>query len=190
MEKPKTPKELEIVRTEPKWLDAHGIPSRGRDCLASMGIYLFNRDTLLDVLQKSDYQDFGKEVFPMSIRARRVQVHPFDGYWEDIGTIKSFYEANLELAGPNPPFSLASKSGPIYTHARSLPPTRVKRRRVALVGHEPDLGELAAALVGASRALAFRKGGVCRIDVERIDSSAGGSLIWFLPPKLLRKTGR
>jgi phosphohistidine phosphatase len=67
---------------------------------------------------------------------------------------------------------------------------RVKRRRVALVGHEPDLGDLAAALLGASRALPFRKGGVCRIDVERIDASAGGSLIWFLPPKVLRKTGR
>ena len=67
---------------------------------------------------------------------------------------------------------------------------RVKRRRVGVVGHEPDLGELAAALLGTSRALAFRKGGVCRIDVERIGSSAGGSLIWFLPPKVLRKTGR
>ena len=67
---------------------------------------------------------------------------------------------------------------------------RVKRRRVALVGHEPDLGELAAALLGASRALAFRKGGVCRIDVDRIAPSTPGSLIWFLPPKILRKMGR
>lgn len=67
---------------------------------------------------------------------------------------------------------------------------RIKRRRVALVGHEPDLGELAAALIGAPRALAFRKGGVCRIDVDRVGVSAHGSLIWFLPPKVLRKTGR
>ena len=66
-----------------------------------MGIYLFNRDTLIDVLQKTDYRDFGKEVFPASIRSRHVQVHLFDGYWEDIGTIKSFYEANLELATPD-----------------------------------------------------------------------------------------
>jgi phosphohistidine phosphatase len=66
---------------------------------------------------------------------------------------------------------------------------RVKRRRIALVGHEPDLGELAAALIGAQRTLAFRKGGVCRIDVERLGSSTG-SLIWFLPPKVLRKAGR
>jgi phosphohistidine phosphatase len=67
---------------------------------------------------------------------------------------------------------------------------RVKRRRVALVGHEPDLGELAAALLGAQRALPFRKGGVCRIDVDRLGPSAAGSLIWFFPPKILRKAGR
>jgi phosphohistidine phosphatase len=67
---------------------------------------------------------------------------------------------------------------------------RIKRRRVALVGHEPDLGELAAALIGAPRALAFRKGGMCRIDVDRVGASAHGSLVWFLPPKVLRKTGR
>jgi phosphohistidine phosphatase len=67
---------------------------------------------------------------------------------------------------------------------------RVKRRRVALVGHEPDLGEFAAVLLGAQRALQFRKGGVCRIDVDRLGASASGSLIWFLPPKVLRKTGR
>jgi phosphohistidine phosphatase len=68
--------------------------------------------------------------------------------------------------------------------------TRVKRRRVALVGHEPDLGELAAALIGAQRPLPFRKGGICRIDVDRLAASTTGSLIWFLPPKVLRKAGR
>ena len=97
LEKPKTEQESRLVRTDPAWIDARGIPSHGRDCLANMGIYLFNRDTLVDVLQKTDYRDFGKEVFPASIRARHVQVHLFDGYWEDIGTIKSFYEANLAI---------------------------------------------------------------------------------------------
>ena len=89
-----------------------------------MGIYLFNRNTLIDVLRKTDYRDFGKEVFPASIRSRHVQVHLFDGYWEDIGTIKSFYEANLGLASPHAPFDLASAEAPIYSHARFLPPTR------------------------------------------------------------------
>ena len=67
---------------------------------------------------------------------------------------------------------------------------RVKRRRVAIVGHEPDLGELAAALLGAQRALPFRKGGVCRIDVDGLGSTLAGTLIWFLPPKILRKAAR
>jgi len=125
LEKPKTEEELQHVRTDPAWIDAHGVPSRGRDCLANMGIYLFNRNTLMDVLRKTDYRDFGKEVFPASIRSRHVQVHLFDGYWEDIGTIKSFYQANLEMASPNAPFDLASAEAPIYSHARFLPPTRL-----------------------------------------------------------------
>jgi glucose-1-phosphate adenylyltransferase len=124
LEKPKTEQDVSLVRTDPAWIDAHGMPSRGRDCLANMGIYLFNRDTLLEVLAKTDYRDFGKEVFPASIRARHVQVHLFDGYWEDIGTIKSFYEANLALTKPDSPFDLLSVEAPIYSHARFLPPTR------------------------------------------------------------------
>jgi glucose-1-phosphate adenylyltransferase len=109
---------------DPGWLEARGIMAGGRDCLASMGIYIFNRDTLLAALEKTNYRDFGKEVFPASIRSRRVQLHVFDGYWEDIGTIRSFYDANLRLAQPNPPFELSSATSPFYTRTRSLPPTR------------------------------------------------------------------
>ncbi len=125
LEKPRTENELALVRTDPAWIDAKGIPSKGRDCLASMGIYLFNRKTLLEVLSKTDYQDFGKEVFPASMRTRHVQVHLFDGYWEDIGTIKSFFEANLSLADVEPPFDLVLPHRPIYTRARFLPPSRI-----------------------------------------------------------------
>ncbi len=126
LEKPKTEEELAMVRTEPDWLDARGIASRGRDLLASMGIYLFNRDTLVEVLDKTDYQDFGREIFPASIRTRHVQVHLFDGYWEDIGTIRSFFDANLKLAAHDPPFDLASAQAPIYSRARFLPPSRME----------------------------------------------------------------
>jgi len=126
LEKPKTVAELAHVRTEPAWLDQHGIESRGRDCLASMGIYLFNRSTLIDVLTKTDYHDFGKEVFPASIRARRVQAYLFDGYWEDIGTISSFYKTNLALASSDPPFRLDLPDRPVYTRARFLPPARIE----------------------------------------------------------------
>lgn len=124
LEKPKTKDELELVRTEPSWIDGRGIASHGRSALASMGIYVFKRETLLDVLSKTDYQDFGKEVFPASIRTRHVQVHLFDGYWEDIGTIRAFFQANLDLAKTSPPFQLSSPQSPIYSRPRFLPPTR------------------------------------------------------------------
>jgi glucose-1-phosphate adenylyltransferase len=75
-------------------------------------------------LEKTNYRDFGKEVFPASMRSRHVQMHVFDGYWEDIGTIRAFFDANLQLAQPNSPFELASATAPIYTRARFLPPTR------------------------------------------------------------------
>jgi glucose-1-phosphate adenylyltransferase len=125
LEKPKTEAELAMVRTDPAWMDAHGIVSHGRECLASMGIYLFNRDKLIDLLTKTDYHDFGKEIFPASIRTHRVQVHMFDGYWEDIGTIKSFYQCNLDLARSDPPFDLNSAVAPIYTRSRFLPPSQL-----------------------------------------------------------------
>jgi glucose-1-phosphate adenylyltransferase len=125
LEKPKTDNELAGFHAAAGWIDARGIESRGRSLLASMGIYLFNRDTLVDVLTKTDYQDFGREVFPAAIRTRHVQMHLFDGYWEDIGTIKSFFEANLALASSSPPFSLMSPAAPIYSRPRFLPPTRL-----------------------------------------------------------------
>ena len=124
LEKPKTDRELNDVAMDPQWLEARGIPSDGRDCLASMGIYLFNYNTLLEALEKTNYPDFGKDVFPATIRSKHVQLHVFDGYWEDIGTIRSFFDANLRLAKPNPSFELGSATAPIYTRARWLPPSR------------------------------------------------------------------
>ena len=123
LEKPSTDQEIEMVRTDPAWIDAHGIPSNGRDCLGSMGIYVFDRSFLVEVLEKTSYQDFGKEVFPAAFRARHVQTHLLDGYWEDIGTIKAFFDANLGLAGENPAFDFHTPDAPIYTRTRFLPPT-------------------------------------------------------------------
>lgn len=123
LEKPKTYEEINMVAMTPGWIDKMGIQSRGRDCLASMGLYIFNKSLLFDILNKTNYSDFGKEVFPAAIRSRKVQVHLFDDYWEDIGTIRAFYEANLSLTTPNPPFDLFSADKPVYTRARFLPPT-------------------------------------------------------------------
>jgi len=108
--------------------------------------------------------------------------------------VRARQTADLLSAGidERPPVRILDELTPGHDAARVLAELgkRVKRRRVALVGHEPDLGELAAALLGAQRALPFRKGGVCRIDVDRLGAAAVGTLIWFLPPKVLRKTGR
>ncbi len=131
LEKPQTDQELDMVRTDPKWIEARGIQANGRDCLASMGLYIFNRDLLFDVLNKTSYSDFGKEVFPAAVRSRRVQVFLFDDYWEDIGTIRAFYEANLSLAKPNPPFDLVSPSAPVYSRARFLPPSLMEGAKVS-----------------------------------------------------------
>ena len=125
LEKPQTHKEMDIVKMDPAWIDSRGIESKGRDLVASMGIYLFNRDMLVEALEKTDYPDFGKEIFPAVVRSKRVMLHMFDGYWEDIGTIKAFYDANLSLASANPPFELISPDAPIYSRARFLPPTRM-----------------------------------------------------------------
>ncbi|KAA5539349.1 glucose-1-phosphate adenylyltransferase [Roseiconus nitratireducens] len=125
VEKPQTDEEIAAVRMDPAWIDARGIPSKGRDCLASMGLYIFKKEVMVELLQNSEHQDFGKEVFPGAIDSRKVQVHLFDGYWEDIGTIRSFYEANLSLAGKAPPFELGSVVAPLYSRPRFLPPTVV-----------------------------------------------------------------
>jgi glucose-1-phosphate adenylyltransferase len=131
LEKPQTDRELSDVAMDPAWLEARGIRGNGRDCLASMGIYLFDRETLTAALEKTNYRDFGKEVFPASMRSRHVQLHAFDGYWEDIGTIRSFYDANLRLAQPSPPFELSSATAPLYTRTRSLPPTRADEAAIS-----------------------------------------------------------
>jgi glucose-1-phosphate adenylyltransferase len=125
LEKPQTKAELDMVRMDPAWIDRRGIPAKGRSLMASMGIYLFDRDCLLDLLTKTDYQDFGREVFPAAIRSKNVHLHAFDGYWEDIGTIRSYYQCNLDLAGTDAPFDLADPEAPIYSRGRFLPPSRI-----------------------------------------------------------------
>jgi glucose-1-phosphate adenylyltransferase len=89
--------------------------------LGSMGIYLFKTAVLDDLLRELDVDDFGKEVIPHSIHTHKVVGYVFEGYWEDIGTIRSFYNANLDLTLPSPPFNFYDVNHPIYTHARFLP---------------------------------------------------------------------
>lgn len=98
--------------------------AQGRYYLASMGIYIFNRKTLYELLQGNDYPDFGKEIIPKSISTHRVASYQYEGYWEDIGTIPSFFEANLGLTDDIPQFNLFDKRH-IFTRARMLPPSKI-----------------------------------------------------------------
>lgn len=120
-EKPKTDEALERIRTEPDWMANHGIKAEGRPYLASMGIYLFNRSTLVHLLASGNATDFGKEVFPQTIHEHRVQAYLFDGYWEDIGTVGAFHKANIDLTVENPPFDFTAGDNAVYTRPRYLP---------------------------------------------------------------------
>lgn len=100
------------------------IPNSDKPYMASMGIYVFSTDLLSELLQ-SPGNDFGKDIIPSALNERRVMGYIFDGYWADIGTIRRFYEVNLELASADSPFDLDAPYKPIYTHPRFLPPTQV-----------------------------------------------------------------
>lgn len=95
--------------------------------IASMGIYVFKRDVLINLLKEQlNRADFGKEIIPASAKDHNVQAYLFDGYWEDIGTIEAFYDANLALTKqPYPSFSFYEEQAPIYTRSRYLPPTKL-----------------------------------------------------------------
>jgi glucose-1-phosphate adenylyltransferase len=126
VEKPKRDDQLPPFQTPASYIESQGVPFHDRPYLASMGIYLFNRDTLVKLLQeKPPATDFGKDLFPRIIDRLHVQTHLFDGYWEDLGTVKSYHECHLALCGDSPPFQFHSPEGIIYTRMRNLPPSRV-----------------------------------------------------------------
>lgn len=118
VEKPKTGFENWVSEVSPQ------MEAEGRVYLASMGIYLFNRKLLYDLLQGNERTDFGKEIIPQSISEHKVVSYQYEGYWTDIGTIPSFFEANLGLTDDIPQFNLFDKN-PIYTRARMLPPSKM-----------------------------------------------------------------
>ena len=99
--------------------------SKGRVYLASMGIYIFNKQLLIDILSNPDTIDFGKEILPQSIGEHRVSAYQYEGYWEDIGTIRAFYEANIGLTDDVPQFDLFDSSKNILTRPRILPPSKI-----------------------------------------------------------------
>jgi glucose-1-phosphate adenylyltransferase len=96
-----------------------------RPFVASMGIYVFSRDALFEILERDASTDFGKEIIPAALATHRVTPYLFRGYWADVGTVESFYDANIMLTRPDAPFSFYDPRRPVYTHPRFLPGSRV-----------------------------------------------------------------
>lgn len=98
---------------------------KGKIYLASMGIYIFNKDLLIKLLEGTDTMDFGKEIIPQSIENHKTLSYAYEGYWTDIGNIESFFEANIDLTSDMPKFNLFNKGQSILTRPRVLPPTKI-----------------------------------------------------------------
>jgi glucose-1-phosphate adenylyltransferase len=129
VEKPTEEALLDSLRVD--WSAVGGaLTGVGSDSLlASMGIYVFNRDLLAEALAGAE-ADFGKHIIPALIASRRVFAYLYQGYWEDVGTIRSFYEANLDLCEPLPKFNFYDATAPIFTHARYLPGSKIIKCRI------------------------------------------------------------
>ena len=111
----------------PEWTSevSDSMKAQGRNHLASMGIYVFNRQLLIDLMNNPDTNDFGKEIIPQSIAKHKTLSYQFEGYWTDIGNVDSFFEANLGLTDDIPQFDLFNNKNRIYTRARMLPTSKI-----------------------------------------------------------------
>jgi glucose-1-phosphate adenylyltransferase len=125
VEKPQDPDVIDRFRAPRELFAARGMIADSDTYLGSMGIYCFEPHVLRDLLQDETKTDFGREIIPEAIGKLKVLAYPFSGYWRDIGTIASFFEANLDLVDKNPPLNLHQGAWPFYTRARALPPARI-----------------------------------------------------------------
>jgi glucose-1-phosphate adenylyltransferase len=129
-EKPKEPSLLENTKVSENVFKQFHIEAAGRTHLASMGIYLFNWEVLNDMLSSTTYEDFGREVIPAALDKYNVYAYFFDGYWKDIGTIRNFFEAHLDLIKTIPQFNLYDEDKLIFSHARFLPGSKINYSEV------------------------------------------------------------
>jgi glucose-1-phosphate adenylyltransferase len=150
-EKPKDPDLVESLKIDVESWKHRGVTDE-RSLMASMGIYLFNTDTLVRVLEENPKMDFGKDIIPSSLPKYKVFGYVFEGYWEDIGTIDAFYRANLDLTADNPKFSFYSPGAPIYSHPRFLPASHVQecllRRAIISEGCEIFGSRITESVIG------------------------------------------
>ena len=134
-EKPKNPALLDELRIPPPLLNELGLSENAELFQGSMGIYVFNRKILIECL-KNDEDDFGKHIIPAALQSHKVMAYIFQGYWEDIGTIRAFFEANLALTDTVPPYNFFDHISPIYTRPRILPASKINAATIrrAIVG--------------------------------------------------------
>ncbi len=130
VEKPGPDADLQSLRMPLEVAHRSGVEVQEETYLASMGIYIFSAPALRAALDNT-LDDFGSEIIPASIESLKVSAYVFDGYWEDIGTVKSFYEANIDLASINPDFNLYLEKVPIFTNRRDLPPSKINYSTIA-----------------------------------------------------------
>jgi len=129
VEKPKDPAVLDSLRLRPEWYGPLGIKGQGELLLASMGIYVFSRDVIRQLLDNK-LTDFGKHIIPGAIQNLRVFSYVFQGYWEDIGTIRAFFEANLDVTNELPRFNFFDMAAPIFSRPRFLPASKINGAQI------------------------------------------------------------
>lgn len=129
VEKPKDEAVLDTLKLTPKMVETLGLKREGDSFLASMGIYVFNRKVICELLD-NPLSDFGKHIIPHAITTRRVFSYVYEGYWEDIGTIRSFFEANLDLVSELPRFNFFDMSAPIFSRPRYLPGSKINGAQI------------------------------------------------------------
>ncbi len=126
VEKPQDATVIDSLEIGPRYFEFRNEPVQKGLYLANMGVYVFNRETLADLLATTHDQDFGKEILPHAIdRKLKVCAHKYNDYWEDIGTIRAFFDANLALTDAVPQFNFFDDDDKIYTHGRFLPPSKI-----------------------------------------------------------------
>ena len=129
-EKPKEDDVLNSLKLTEDQKKMFNIENPKKEYLASMGIYVFRRNVLKEILSDGSMIDFGKDIIPEAIKKYKVFSYAFQGYWEDVGTIKAYFEANISFGSKNPPFDFYDENAPIYTHVRYLSPSKVEKATV------------------------------------------------------------
>ncbi len=131
VEKPKDDAILNQLTTPPSLFEEFGITAEAKPYLASMGVYVFNADVLIKLLREHlEWIDFGKQLIPGALSQHNVYAHMFDGFWEDIGTVRSYYDVSIAMTYDHPPFEFHDPEQSIYTHRRALPGAKIIRSEI------------------------------------------------------------